>query len=169
MTATDARDEATTPDIFRDSPVRYLGYANELGESFRPLFPRFVGPSYAVAIAYVLGDTYDKGLKAFNSAPSSATPSMVQSHAVSAAVDTLLWQGFASVAIPGFLINRLVAVTEHVSKRVVKHPTLLKWGPTCVGLGVIPFIIHPIDHFVDYAMDNTTRVWSKEYLDKMTE
>ncbi|KAG5188923.1 mitochondrial 18 KDa protein-domain-containing protein [Tribonema minus] len=41
-------------DIFRDTPVRYLGYANECGEAFRPLVPGIVVTlSYAVAIAYV--------------------------------------------------------------------------------------------------------------------
>ena len=26
-------------DIYRDSPLRFLGYANEVGEAFRPLVP----------------------------------------------------------------------------------------------------------------------------------
>lgn len=30
------------PDIWRDTPIRFLGYANELGESFRPILPKFV-------------------------------------------------------------------------------------------------------------------------------
>ena len=29
--------EEGVPDIYRDSPLRYLGYANECGEAFRPL------------------------------------------------------------------------------------------------------------------------------------
>ena len=44
-------------DIWRDTPVRLLGYTNEVGESFRYVFPRGVIPSYAVAFAYVLADT----------------------------------------------------------------------------------------------------------------
>lgn len=32
-------------DIWRDSPLRYAGYANEVGESFRNIAPRLVGPS----------------------------------------------------------------------------------------------------------------------------
>ena len=48
-------------DLYRDTPVRYLGYANELGESFRYVTPWLVKPSYAVAFAYVFADTYDKG------------------------------------------------------------------------------------------------------------
>lgn len=47
-------------DIWRDTPVRLLGYANEVGESFRHIFPRMVGPSYALAFAYTFGDVADK-------------------------------------------------------------------------------------------------------------
>ncbi|ETV71640.1 hypothetical protein, variant [Aphanomyces astaci] len=165
MTKSDVADPAPKLDLWRDSPVRYLGYANELGESFRPLFPGCVGPSYAVAIAYVLGDTFDKGMIALNDTPTTQSAAgnvetNKKTRAVKAAADTLIWQGFASVAIPGFVINRVVAASSAVAKHVKANPAVLKWGPTCVGIGVIPFIIHPIDEFVDYAMDRTTRVWA---------
>lgn len=44
---------------------RYMGYANELGESFKASISRglYVG-TYAVAVAYALGDALDKGLRA---------------------------------------------------------------------------------------------------------
>ena len=77
-------------DIYRDTPVRLLGYANEVGEAFRalvgggralglkgkgshPTNPILASPaqvsvqwvraSYGVASAYVLADTYDKADK----------------------------------------------------------------------------------------------------------
>ncbi|CAM9999152.1 unnamed protein product, partial [Laminaria digitata] len=51
-------------DIFRDTALRYMGYANEVGEAFRPLIPGFaVVVSYAVAIAYVSADAVAKGFK----------------------------------------------------------------------------------------------------------
>ena len=59
-----ASSDATTPpasvDVYRDTPVRFLGYANELGESFKPLIPRvaYFGP-YGVACAYVAADASD--------------------------------------------------------------------------------------------------------------
>lgn len=53
------------PDLFRDTPVRLLGYANEVGEAFRPILPRFVGPSYAIATLYMVADTADKGWRAW--------------------------------------------------------------------------------------------------------
>ena len=65
---------------WRDTPLRYLGYANEVGEAFRALMhvryveylyfrvelifhDRWVRATYGVASAYVLADTYDKGVK----------------------------------------------------------------------------------------------------------
>ena len=51
-------------DIWRDTPVRYLGYANECGEALRALLPPAGVPaSYALAIGYVLADTLDKAVK----------------------------------------------------------------------------------------------------------
>ena len=56
--------EEGVPDIYRDSLLRYLGYANEVGEAFRPLVPvELVYASYVLAIGYILADTVDKGKK----------------------------------------------------------------------------------------------------------
>ena len=38
----------------------------------------------------------------------------------------------------------------------------MTYGPTLVGLAAIPFIIHPIDHSVDYVMDRTYRAYFDE-------
>eukprot|EP00455_Lapot_gusevi_P027045 TRINITY_DN285_c0_g1_i3.p2 TRINITY_DN285_c0_g1~~TRINITY_DN285_c0_g1_i3.p2 ORF type:complete len:119 (-),score=22.21 TRINITY_DN285_c0_g1_i3:144-500(-) len=74
-------------------------------------------------------------------------------------VDTGVWQCLASVLIPGFTINRVVAVTKFVTDRS-PLPSLAKRSiPTAVGLGIIPFIVHPIDHLVDQVMDRTYRKW----------
>ena len=52
------------PDIWRESLLRYAGYANEVGEAFRHILPKLVGPSYGIAFLYVAGDTFDKGKRA---------------------------------------------------------------------------------------------------------
>lgn len=58
-----AAEEAEV-DIWRDTPVRYLGYANEVGEACRAFLPGWGVPaSYALAISYVLADTADKAAK----------------------------------------------------------------------------------------------------------
>ena len=56
-------DSGKEQDIWRDTPLRYLGYANEVGEAFGPLYPKYVRPSYAVAFLYVGCDTGDKFIK----------------------------------------------------------------------------------------------------------
>ncbi|TNM92004.1 hypothetical protein fugu_019016 [Takifugu bimaculatus] len=70
-------EKTTKPvDIYRDTWVRFLGYANEVGEAFRALVPAHgdnPGKSGRVAVAVV---------------------------------DTFVWQALASVIIPGFTINR---------------------------------------------------------------
>jgi len=78
-----------------------------------------------------------------------------------AVVDTVIWQGLASVAIPGFTINRIC----YLSNIVLRHTTSLppatrKWTVTAIGLSAIPFIIHPIDRAVDLLMNKTLRQWT---------
>jgi len=76
-----------------------------------------------------------------------------------AAIDTLLWQAFASVIVPGFLINRICAASLIGLAKTIPGvaETARKWMVTGIGLGVIPFIVHPIDSGVHVVMDNTTR------------
>jgi mitochondrial fission process protein 1 len=89
--------EAAPVDIWRDSLVRYLGYSNELGESFRPIVPRLVVPSYAVAFGYVLGDTYDKATRAQHAAAAEGvSPRKRNALVANATLDTLLWQTLVS-------------------------------------------------------------------------
>ena len=128
----------------RDTPLRYLGYANEVGEAFRALMHvryllnwsqyqhitytvkkymqdfnhRWVRATYGVASAYVLADTYDKGVKQSKVTIGSCLsgllflsisnrflpiqePEADTSKVAIAAVDTLLWQALASVIVPG--------------------------------------------------------------------
>ena len=177
-------------DFFRDTLARYFGYANELGESFRPLVPRLVAPSYGVAFLYVLGDTVDKGSKAAagpsnggvanaaeaadrgqvaNGASSVWDSSLTRLRVADACGDTLLWQTLASVAIPGLVINRVVAgmgaalhSTHAASLRLPAAAS--RWLPTAVGLAMIPLIIHPIDALVDTILDNSTRPYMRTVL-----
>ena len=67
--------------------------------------------------------------------------------------------------IPGFTINRFVKISRMITAKSALSESMKTNIPTLVGLASIPFIIHPIDHFVDYLMDNSIRVWTKKYLD----
>ena len=131
-------------DALRTGPVRLLGYANEVGESFRPIVSRAaVLSSYGVAGTYVVADAWWRA---------RATGNMGE------AVDTLIWQGLASVAIPGYFINRVVWATGRMCP-----PHLRATLPTALGLACIPFIVKPIDHGVDGFMNQCVRpLYSKE-------
>merc|ERR1712168_364094 len=149
-----AMAETGEVDIYRDTPLRYLGYANEVGEAFRALMHvRWVRATYGVASAYVLADTYDKGVK------QSKEPGADTSRVAIAAFDTLLWQALASVIVPGFTINRICAYSLAGMAKAIPHvaETSRKWATTGIGLGTIPFIVHPIDSLIHFVMDNTTR------------
>ncbi|XP_070205906.1 mitochondrial fission process protein 1-like [Littorina saxatilis] len=146
-------------DVFKDTIIRYCGYANEVGEAFRAqVNVKWVWLSYGVASAYVVADALHKGWE-ISQKPHQTTSAKSYSVAV-AFTDTLIWQGFASVVIPGFTINRVCRLTGIMLKYSTRLPSpVRKWGTTAVGLGCIPFIIRPIDKGVDYAMDKSCRVW----------
>lgn len=172
---------APPENIFRDSSLRYMGYANEVGESFRYHLPRLVRPTYVIAFGYCAADALTSGHNKWNEEegtlmtssqqpeaskrmedPNSEFPSSRQRNTAIATFDTLLWQLFASVLIPGGTINLVVRTANFAMTRTTFHamPVILKkWFPTMSGLGSIPFIVHPIDSFVDLVMDHTTRKW----------
>ncbi|XP_054612954.1 mitochondrial fission process protein 1 [Dunckerocampus dactyliophorus] len=143
-------------DIYRDTWVRFLGYANEVGEAFRALVPSsLVWGSYAVATAYVAADALDKGKKA---AVAHGDNPGQKTRVVAAVADTFVWQALASVIIPGFTINRVCAASLHLLGRTTKWPLpVRKWTTTAIGLSTIPFIITPIDRSVDFLLDSSLR------------
>ena len=141
-----------------------LGYANEVGEAFRSLIPvRLVHLSYLVASLYVLSHAFFCGSVASKSqknkgtsnldfhdieTTSRATFKLETTSPVVTVADTLVWQGLASVAIPGLVINRTCALSRVILNLGFK--TKLS-GPakgytvTLIGLCAIPCIIKPID------------------------
>lgn len=143
-------------DIYRDTWVRFLGYANEVGEAFRALVPvSVVWASYAVATAYVSADALDKGKKA---AMAHGEKPGKTARVTVAVVDTFVWQALASVAIPGFTINRVCAASLFLLGKTTRWPLpVRKWMTTAIGLSTIPFIITPIDRSVDLLLDSSVR------------
>ena len=86
-----SKEEKEEVDIYRDTPVRLLGYANEVGEAFRALVHvNWVRASYGVASLYVLADTRDKTLKMM--AKTDSGEAGRNKKVAAAAFDTLLWQ-----------------------------------------------------------------------------
>lgn len=136
-------DADKDPELLRKGFVRYFGYANEIGEAFKPLTPKWCyDASYAAAAAYVCADAIWRG--------TTASSGKMTNGPITEAADTLVWQGLASVAIPGFVINRVVWCAEKVAPLGSRIPTL-------VGLCAIPVIVEPIDHGVHWLLDRTIR------------
>ncbi|XP_043501760.1 mitochondrial fission process protein 1 [Polistes fuscatus] len=153
-------DKSEKIDLYRDTPVRYLGYANEVGEAFRHLIPKsIVWLSYIISSGYVLADTMDKGYRVYKIDQSPQKMKRV----VLSTTDTLLWQSFASVVIPGFTINRICMLVQYAQKRTSSLGLKNSWIPTIIGLVSIPFIIHPIDYAVEETMNVTYRKWIGHY------
>ena len=98
-------------DIFRDTPLRYVGYANEVGEAFRPIFPRFVVPSHGLAFLYVGADSISKTNDTFKRGSSMKVTTATF-------VDVLVWQTLASVLIPGKVINMVTAFSTQATSLV---------------------------------------------------
>ncbi|KAL3775614.1 hypothetical protein ACHAW5_007554 [Stephanodiscus triporus] len=104
-------------NIFRDSPLRYCGYANE--------YPRLVSPSYLIAFGYCVADAASAGYRVMSEEDNVKEAHETHSknvRAVSAGIDTLLWQGLASVVIPGGVINcKHCDVIEYNCHQIFRH------------------------------------------------
>eukprot|EP00758_Cryptobia_borreli_P006229 Tbor_TRINITY_DN5101_c4_g1::TRINITY_DN5101_c4_g1_i1::g.25991::m.25991/K17981/MTFP1, MTP18; mitochondrial fission process protein 1 len=164
-----------TTNIFRDSPIRYLGYANEVGESFRYQYPKLVIPSYCVASSYCIADALSTGYRSYQNTISIArnnnnnitnnnnktSSDIIISQTLKDTMDALIWQSVASVCLPGGIINIIVRSCRYslvqTSSTVILPNSVVRWLPTVVGLGCIPLIVRPIDIFTDYIMDETYR------------
>ena len=133
-------------DPYRETSLRYMGYANELGEAFTSYLPEWGLPaSYCVAASYVMFDTIDKGQKAFDAAEEEDK----FTDTLRISTETMTWQMLASVFWPGSIIRVIVNMAAHMAGN--DHQFL----PTLVGLAAIPLIIKPIDTTVDKLMETS--------------
>jgi len=147
-------------DIYRDSPLRYLGYANECGEAFRPLVPvEVVYFTYFLAIAYILADTVDKGKKGAAAPGENSGP-----RAVVGASDTFMWQMLASVIFPSFCINRLVVFLLYAQAQDIPSFLQADFLPTVAGLVAIPLLITPLDVLAHQTLNLSFRKLSAALL-----
>merc|ERR1712043_23520 len=79
-----------------------------------------------------------------------------QRQAIETFVEAAVWQGLASVIIPGFAINRICFFVGRVLSRGagVSNPTIRNSLTAGAGIASIPFIIKPIDRLVDTLLLN---------------
>jgi len=153
----DEDESKSTKDIFRDTPLRYLGYTNEIGEAFRQqIHVKFVHLTYLVASSYCLSDASSKAYQVLQQHDHNATVTKKSANhrALEMFIEAAVWQGLASVIIPGFAINRICWLSSHVlSRSSFISAARQKWVTSAIGLGAIPLIIKPIDSLVDQMME----------------
>lgn len=136
------------PSLMRN--IRPIAYSNEIAESFRHYQPRLIKPLYSIAFGYIGLDIIVGSLHHTHQSHTSQIYKLG---------DSLLWHGTASVVLPGLAIHQGVKVTNKIvnNPKYNFSPKTIARTPVIVGLAMIPLIVHPIDHFVDYVMDNFIR------------
>lgn len=138
--------------------ARYVAYSSDVGESLRPvLSPAMVNLTYGIAGAYILGDTVYSGYRKHNAGHPSDVVYATVAH-------TAVFQIVASLALPAAIIHTAVHQTQHfVEKpRFAENLRLVKYGPSAVGLLIIPFLPFtdpPLEYVIDAAFDKLCPAW----------
>ncbi|KAF9575324.1 hypothetical protein BGW38_008238 [Lunasporangiospora selenospora] len=125
---------------------RYLAYSSDVGEAFRPVTSKvFVNSMYGVSFAYVGFDVVYEGYKA---KMAGADDAVVRNTVIKRTV----FQGLASLVLPAVTIHTVV----HQSAKLFKssaNATLKRWGPTAIGLMVVPALPYMFDHPIETVVD----------------
>ncbi|KAG8982656.1 hypothetical protein FRB94_007990 [Tulasnella sp. JGI-2019a] len=138
---------------------RYIAYTSDVGEAFRPMVPPWVVTGgYAISWLYLGGDVSYESYKAYHQGPSATEAANFSEPTRIAMIATkrALFQSIASMALPAFTIHTIVkrATKSFVN---VKNPRLKLWGPTCLGLSVVPALPYlfdkPVEHLTDKAFE----------------
>ena len=165
-------------DSLRDSDVRYLAYAqrvtraltassrylafsSDVGEAFRPVVsPRMVTFSYALTWGYVFSDVAYNAYMARKLHPGNVA--FLQDRTARAASFQLI----GSVALPFIIIHSGVKYSSKIFDQVAPKIRLLRaWGPSAVGLAIIPLLPTFVDHPVEQAVDYAFKRWNPFNLD----
>ncbi|CAK9079081.1 unnamed protein product [Durusdinium trenchii] len=126
------------------SSTRYIAYSSDVGESLRPVLRLWqVNFTYGIAGLYVLGETVMAGYK---------------QRVAAACAHSFLFQMLASLALPAVIIHTVVHQVQHALERprLVSYPKLMRYGPSCIGLGLVPFmplLDPPCEWVVDYLFE----------------
>jgi fission process protein 1 len=110
-----------------------------------------VTAAYGVSWAYLIGDVSFTTYKSSQLGPSplEAANMSEPTRLSMVAVKRSVFQGLASMALPAFTIHTAV---RQATKRLATspNPALKRWGPTAVGLGIVPALPYLFDEPVRY-------------------
>jgi fission process protein 1 len=139
-----------------------IKYILDFGEAFRPIVnARIVTGTYLIAIGYCVADVgweaYKLRKRGYVHEKTNEKMSMTQ-----LVIERSVFQAIASVIVPFLVIHTTVDVGKKVCKRIGRFQ---KWGPTIVGLSIIPFLPlcldHPVEAGLEYAFENYGP-WAKD-------
>lgn len=138
--------------------ARYVAYSSDVGESMRPVLkPWMVNATYGVAVGYVGYDCY-----------AEVARKRLLGHGddvlLATGVHKLVFHAAVSLALPAFIIHTAVHKSHAAlaKEAFAKMPRLVKYGPTAIGLGLIPFmplVDPPAEHVLDAAFDALWPCW----------
>ena len=91
-------------------------------------------------------------------------------HTMVNCADKAVWHTFASMVFPAASVHTIVKFSgkgylygmKKVFPQILNAVKYTRVGSVATGLLAIPFIIHPLDHLTDYAMDNSMRKLYRE-------
>ena len=110
---------------------------------------RIVTGTYVIAIGYCFVDVgweaYKLQKRGYINEKTLEPMTMTQ-----LVVERSVFQAIASVILPFAIIHTSVDLGKKICKRLGKFQ---KWGPTVVGLSIIPFLPLCVDHPVESALE----------------
>ncbi|KAK1926462.1 mitochondrial 18 KDa protein-domain-containing protein [Papiliotrema laurentii] len=147
---------------------RYTAYTSDVGEAFRPVVPPWVvTAAYGVSWAYLIGDVSFTTYKSSQQGPTpfEAAHMTEPTRLGLVTVKRAVFQGVASMALPAFTIHSAVKYAGRQFAKA-KSPAMKRWGPTAVGIGIVPFLPYlfdePVEHAVDFAFDKLEETYFRK-------
>ena len=121
---------------------KFLAYSNEVGETIRHTFPKLVVPAYCLSFGYVFSDMYhhcypmyhDKGW-------CDETKMTIRNRAI--------WHSTASLIFPTLAIGGAIKGSKYLMIKTGVKVHYIRWALPIIGIGLIPFVIKPIDNFTE--------------------
>ena len=137
---------------------RYLAFTSDFGEALRPVVSKtIVNGTYAVAIGYCFADVgweayklKERGYKTDKGTPMSMSQLVIERST---------FQAIASVALPFAIIHTAVDGTKHLCHKVQGLKRFAKWGPSIIGLSIIPLLPMYLDEPVEHAIEHVFELY----------
>ena len=122
---------------------------------------------YGVSWAYLVGDVGFNTYKAREQGPTlfEAAHMTEPTRLGLVTVKRAVFQGLASMALPAFTIHSAV---KYAGRKfaTAKSPVMKRWGPTMVGIGIVPFLPYLFDEPVSLCCCEFEIVGGKDLTDR---